>query len=147
MRGSKSKDKKALHLVAALLHGEGIIIGQKEVDSKSNEITTFQPLLQDIDIKGKTVTADAMHAQVDNAKYIKERGGDYLFVVKKNQPTIFEAIRDLDEDFFPPEEVDYDKGHGRIEIRKIRSSTALNDYLEFPYLGQVFRIERDYKDP
>ncbi len=44
--------------------------------------------------------------------------------------------------FFPPEEVDYDKGHGRIEIRKIRSSTGLNDYLEFPYLEQVFRIVR-----
>lgn len=102
LRGSKSKDKKALHLVAALLHGEGIVIGQKEVDSKSNEITAFQPLLQDIDIKGKTVTADAMHAQVDNAKYIKERCGDYLFVVKKNQLTIFEAIRDLDRDFFSP---------------------------------------------
>ena len=48
--------------------------------------------------------------------------------------------------FFPSEHVDYDKGHGRIETRKIRCSTALNDYIEFPYLGQVFRIERTTTD-
>lgn len=44
--------------------------------------------------------------------------------------------------FFPSEHKDYDKGHGRIETRKIRCSTALNDYIKFPYLAQVFRIER-----
>lgn len=48
--------------------------------------------------------------------------------------------------FFPSEEIDYDKGHGRIEIRKIRSSTALNDYLEFPHCSQIFRIERTRKN-
>ncbi len=43
---------------------------------------------------------------------------------------------------FPPAYVTRDKGHGRIEIRRIQTSTALNDYLTFPYVAQVFRIER-----
>lgn len=100
LRGSRTKGKKPLHLVSALLHAEGIVIGQREVDCKSNEITAFRPLLNNIDIKGKTVTADAMHAQKEHATFIKEKGGDYVFVVKKNQRTILDAIRDLDIDFF-----------------------------------------------
>lgn len=100
LRGSRNKDKKALHLLAALLHEEGVVIAQKEVDSKTNEIKAFKPLLNGIDLKGKIVTADAMHAQVEHAKYIKKRGGNYVFVVKKNQSTIYDAIRDLDSDFF-----------------------------------------------
>jgi len=100
LRGSGSNNKKAVHLLAALLHKEGIVIGQKEVDSKTNEIKAFKPLLDEIDIKDKIITADAMHAQVEHAKYIKEHGGNYLFVVKNNQPNILEAIKTLDNDFF-----------------------------------------------
>lgn len=100
LRGSRNKDKKAVHLLSALLHKEGVVIAQKEVDSKTNEINAFKPLLENIDIKGKTVTADAMHAQKEHAKYIKKQDGDYVFVVKKNQSTILEAIKDLDREFF-----------------------------------------------
>lgn len=100
LRGSRSKDKKAVHLLSALLHKEGVVIAQKEVDSKTNEIKAFKPLLENIDIKGKTVTADAMHAQKEHAKYIKKQDGDYVFVVKNNQSTILEAIKDLDREFF-----------------------------------------------
>lgn len=100
LRGSRSKEKKAVHLLAALVHNEGVVVGQKEVDGKSNEITAFKPLLEEIDIKGKVITADAMHAQVGHATYIKKRGGDYIFVVKNNQSSTLEAIKDLDDDFF-----------------------------------------------
>lgn len=100
LRGSRSKDKKGVHLLSALLHKEGVVISQKEVDSKTNEIKAFKPLLKDIDITDRTITADAMHAQKEHAKYIKEKGGDYVFVVKKNQSTILEAIRELDIEFF-----------------------------------------------
>ncbi len=99
-RGSKSKDKKAVHLLSALLHKEKVVIAQKEVDSKTNEIKAFKPLLENVDIKGKIVTADAMHAQKEHAKYVKEIGGDYVFIVKNNQSTILEAIKDLDIEFF-----------------------------------------------
>ena len=100
LRGSGNKNKRAVHLLSALLHKEGVVIAQKEVDSKTNEIKAFKPLLENIDIKDKIVTADAMHAQKEHARYIKKHDGDYVFVVKKNQATILEAIKDLDREFF-----------------------------------------------
>ena len=82
LRGSGNRNNKPVHLMAALLHKEGIVIAQQEVDSKTNEIKAFQPLLNNIQLKDKIITADAMHAQVEHANYIKEQGGDYLFTVK-----------------------------------------------------------------
>jgi predicted transposase YbfD/YdcC len=73
------------------------------VDKKTNEITCFRPLLDDVDIAGKVVTADAMHTQVDHANYLKsERGADYLFIVKGNQPTLLESIELLEDGDFSP---------------------------------------------
>lgn len=101
--GTKAEGQKPIHLVAALLHKEGIVAAQKQVIEKSNEITAFQPLLDKLDIEGKVITADAIHTHDDNAKYIvEEKKGDYLFEVKGNQPTLLQDIKALEEKDFSP---------------------------------------------
>ena len=101
------------------------------------------PLLEPIDIAGKTITADALLTQRKLAHYLIERNADYVFTVKGNQPTLREDIRLIFEgrgtpDFTEPLTL----AHGRIEQRCIWTSTTLNDYLDFPRVGQVFVIER-----
>lgn len=103
LRGSKVAGGKPVHLVSALLHHERTVIGQQQVDKKSNEITAFKPLLEPIDLKGKVVTADAIQTQVKNARFIVEdKGADYIFPVKQNQGNLFETIRNIKDDDFSP---------------------------------------------
>jgi predicted transposase YbfD/YdcC len=101
------------------------------------------PLLEPIDIAGKTITADALLTQRKFAQYLIERNAHYVLTVKDNQPTLREDIRLLfagrgTPDFSEPLTL----AHGRIEQRSIWTSTALNDYLNFPGVGQAFVIER-----
>ncbi len=104
----------------------------------------FIPLLEGMDIAGKTITADALLTQRKLARYLLEqRGAHYLFTVKDNQPTLLADIRLLFEgrgepDFREPLTLE----HGRLESRAIWTTTGLNDYLNFPYVGQAFAIER-----
>ncbi len=102
LRGSAG-DGKAIHLVAAFLHKEGITIAQKQVDEKSNEITAIKPLLDPLNIEGKVVTLDALHTQVKTAQYLKkEKKADYVLFVKGNQPALLKDIQDLEKDSFSP---------------------------------------------
>jgi hypothetical protein len=102
------------------------------------------PLLDAIDIQGKNVTADALLTQRKLAHYlVKERKAHYHFTVKANQPGLLQDIELYFQDRQEPDFVDYTPpDHGRIEIRKIWTTTELNDYLDFPYVGQAFVIER-----
>ena len=101
------------------------------------------PLLEPIDIAGKTITADALLTQRKFASYLIERDAHYVFTVKDNQPTLRDDIRLFFEgrgkpDFTEPLTL----AHGRIEQRSIWTTTRLNDYLDFPGVGQVFVIAR-----
>lgn len=101
-------------------------------------------LLDQIDIEGKTITADALLTQREFANYlVEERKGDYHFTVKGNQKQLLE---DVTEAFRHRGKADYSESlaleHGRIEQRKIWVTDKLNDYLEFPHVGQAFLIER-----
>jgi len=103
LRGSGSADRKPVHLMSALIHKEGVVVSQCEVDSKTSEIAAFKPLLDPLDLKGAVITADALHAQTEHARYLAEvKGADYLFTVKRNQPTLFDDIAALDESGFSP---------------------------------------------
>jgi len=111
---------------------------------QTNEIGMFIPLVDSIDIAGKTITADALLTQRKLAHYlVKERSAHYVFTVKDNQPSLAEDLRLLFEERGEP---DYQEplnlGHGRIESRSIWTSTKLNDYINFPCVGQVFAIHR-----
>jgi predicted transposase YbfD/YdcC len=117
--------------------------GRDEV-KLTNEIKTAIPLLDAVDIQGKTITADALLTQVAIADYlVDERGADYHFTVKGNQPTILDDIKFHFADKGQPDYVEITPpDHGRIETRKIWITTALNDYVKFPHVGQAFAIER-----
>ncbi len=101
-------------------------------------------LLDQIDIEGKTITADALLTQREFAKYlVEERKAHYHFTVKGNQKHLLEDVVELfrqrgKPDFAEPVTL----AHGRIEQRKIWVSDELNDYLDFPHVGQSFLIER-----
>lgn len=103
------------------------------------------PLLDAIDIQDKDVTADALLTQRNIANYlVKERKAHYHFTVKGNQPGLLEDIKLYFQDRQEPDFVDHTPpDHGRIETRKIWTTTELNDYLNFPCVGQAFVIERE----
>ena len=101
------------------------------------------PLLEGCDIAGKDVTGDALLTQRALARYLVERHAHYHFTVKGNQPTLEHDIALLFEQREAADFVEITApDHGRIETRRIGCSTALNAYLDFPYVGQVFLIER-----
>lgn len=111
---------------------------------QTNEIGMFSAVLDAIEIEGKTITADALLTQRKLASYLVGRNAHYHFSVKGNQKALEENIALLfqkraaphHENVSPPD-------HGRIETRRIWCSTKINDYLDFPHVGQVFLIERD----
>ena len=119
-----------------------------ETEKRTNEIGTILPLLETVpDIAGHTVTTDALLTQRALATYLLGRGADYLFTVKGNQPNMLDDIRlTLDEHIAQraPDFTDESPKpeHGRRERRSIWVSSALNDYLDFPGVGQVFAIGR-----
>jgi predicted transposase YbfD/YdcC len=105
------------------------------------------PVLEPLDLTGKTITTDALLTQRKLAEYLLEHDAHYVFTVKDNQPTLLEDIRLIFDggraqpDFREPPTL----AHGRIEQRAIWTTTHLNDYLNFlnfPGVGQVFVIER-----
>lgn len=105
-------------------------------------------MLDAIDIQGKLITADALLTQRAFATYlVEQRNAHYHFTVKGNQPHLFQDIALFFENRPEP---DFVMGptleHGRIETRKIWTSCALNAYLDFPYVGQAFVIERERID-
>jgi predicted transposase YbfD/YdcC len=114
----------ALHIVSAWASENGLALGHVKVDDKSNEITALPKLLEMLDIKGRTVTMDAMGCQKELAEQIVDKGGDYVLCVKGNQGSLHEDVAwffDECEDFKDVEHTYYEsveKDHGRIEIRK-----------------------------
>lgn len=103
LRGSKSKDGSAVHLLSAILQDEGIVIAQQRVPDKTNEIPAIKTLLGPLDVAGRTLTMDALHTQHETARYIvEEKKADYVLTVKGNQPTLLAAIEDLDDESFSP---------------------------------------------
>jgi predicted transposase YbfD/YdcC len=154
LRGSiPTGHTRGVHLLAAYLPYEGIVLFQLAVASKDNEISAAPQVLQALDLRGKIVRADALLTQRELSSQIVQAGGKYLWVVKDNQPETRKAIETL----FQPETAlpgtslpatDFrtahttGKEHGRIEQRTLTASSLLKDYLPWPHVEQVFRLER-----
>ena len=102
------------------------------------------PVLEAIDIEGKDVTADALLTQRKLAEYlVQERHAHYHFTVKGNQRGVLQDVALFFQDRQQPNFVqNTPPDHGRIEIRKIWTTTELNGYLDFPHVGQAFVVER-----
>lgn len=150
LRGSKheASGKGALHLLSAFAHGAGLVIGQRKVDGKSNEITAIPELLGVLALEGAVVTVDAMGAQRDIAEAICARGADYVLALKGNQSALHADVRLFFDE--RSAEVTWDEctatdgGHGRIEERTC-TATADIEWLQaqhrWPHLRSVLQVE------
>jgi len=134
----RANGKDPLHLVSAWASKNELVIGQRKVDDKSNEITAIPELLKLLDIRGCIVTIDAIGTQKGIARAILGQKAEYVLAVKRNQGKLYEDIRHLfqvdREDGFKGSPFDYartvNKGHGRIEIRKCWATSA-PEYLQY----------------
>lgn len=142
-----------VHLVAAYLPEVGVVLAQLAVERKENEIVVVPTLLAQLDLAGMVVVGDARQTQREVSIQIVEAGGDYLWFAKDNQPTL---RRDIEQLFTPLPALAgtsdpvldctsarrIEKQHGRLEERIITVSSMLQDYTDWPYLAQVFKLER-----
>lgn len=138
LRGSDDQrlGKRAIYMVSAWAVENEIVLGQRKVDEKSNEITAIPELLKILAISGCMVTIDAMGTQTNIAKTIIEANADYVLSVKENQGRLFEDISTLfavdQAQNFKYASFEYkktvNKGHGRIDVRECWS-TSNPEYL------------------
>lgn len=147
-------ETQGTHLLTVYVPNQGLALVQAQVDHKENEIVVAPHVLKQVNLQGAIVIGDAMHTQRETSRQIVEAGGDYVWFVKGNQVRSEWAIQklfvqemcnlrqgaSLGKDF--QSYVQVSKGHGRLETRTIFVSTLLNDYLDWPYVAQVFRLER-----
>lgn len=126
MRGNKSKEQEANHIVSAWCDMDGFCLGQKKVEEKSNEITAIPQLLDTIQVKGCIVTIDAMGTQTEIAEKIKQKRADYTLAVKENQKNLYMEISEYFGDRELLKEVKRsggykvtkEKSHSQIETRE-----------------------------
>jgi predicted transposase YbfD/YdcC len=118
--------RAAIHMVSAWATTNSLVLGQRKVDDKSNEITAIPELLDALDIRGCIVTIDAMGCQTNIASKIVAKEADYVLALKENQGQLYEDVTllfdDLAESHFTAYDHDtvktVDKDHGRIEVRQ-----------------------------
>lgn len=153
LRGSRKQGAHQTHLLSAFSHRLRRTYAQLGVDDKTNEIGVMPGLLADLVITGRVFTMDALLTQREIAQTIVKNQGDYVMIAKDNQPTLRTDIVTLFEPevctpgFSPPPKdlrtaPTINKGHGRMEYRTLQASTALNEYLDWPGVQQVFRLDR-----
>jgi len=145
VRGANRHGAK-LHLVSLVRHESARVRKQVRVSEKSNEITAVPALLAGLDLAGTVTTMDSMLCQQAIARQILMQQGQYLMVVKDNQPALFDAIELVFRCPPPEEEGDHlqsamtiGKGHGRLETRTLDRTAALRGYVRWPGVGQVLR--------
>jgi predicted transposase YbfD/YdcC len=142
LRGSGVAGGPGRHLLAALDQAHGVVLGQVDVQAKTNEIPMFATLLDRIGLAGAVVTADALHAQRGHAEYlVTQRGAHYLITVKRNQPGLHAQLAALPWRQVPVAHQAREQGHGRAERRTLKV-TAVAAGLAFPHAAQAIRIVR-----
>jgi len=154
LRGTLDEAQNGTYLLAAYLPREGLVLMEIALAGKGCEIPGAAKLLKMVDLREKVIMGDALHTQRAVSIQIVEAGGDYIWFAKGNQPQLEEDIRlwfgpepdpmpgqgRLSKDFETVKETS--KGHGRLEERMLTVSSQLNDFLDWPYLQQVFRLKR-----
>jgi predicted transposase YbfD/YdcC len=157
----QSIGQDAIHLVSAWASANGITLGQRKVDGKSNEITAIPELLRLLNVSGCIVTIDALGCQKKIAQTIRDEQADYVLCVKENQKKLHQDLEDwfahADHVKFQDRVHDYhqtvNKGHGRIEIRRC---WAIADPMAFEYirhyegwadLRTIARVQRERRLP
>jgi predicted transposase YbfD/YdcC len=147
-------ETRGTHLLSVYVPDQGLVLVEAAVDRKENEIVVAPKILKQVNLAGAIVMGDAMHTQRSTSEQIVAAGGNYVWTVKGNQPRTEWAIQKL----FAHEAANVklgaglskdiqvasmvNKGHGRRETRTLWASTELNEYLDWPGVQQVFRMER-----
>lgn len=143
-----------LCLLALFLPGEGVTLAQIAVESGQNEISAAPTLLSWVDLRNKVVIGDALHTQRQISIQIGKAGGNFVWMVKGNHPQLLQDLQDwfdpqvslLPGMGCPPKDFQsvtrISKGHGRLEVRTLTTSSQLNDFLDWPFLQQVFQLQR-----
>jgi predicted transposase YbfD/YdcC len=143
-----------LCLLALFLPGEGVTLAQMAIESKQNEISAAPTLLGWVDLRNKVVIGDALHTQRQISIQIGKAGGNFVWTVKGNHPQLLQDLQDwfdpnvplLPGMGCPPKDFQSatltSKGHGRLEVRTLTTSSQLNDFLDWPFLQQVFQLQR-----
>jgi predicted transposase YbfD/YdcC len=156
LRGTLDDQQNGTYLLAAYLPSEGIVLMEVALEGKGSEIPMARQALKSIDLREKVVMGDALHTQSQISIQIVESGGEYIWFAKGNQPQMEENIRLWFEPdvqpipgmSFPPKDFETvqqtNKGHGRLETRTLTVSSQLKDFLVWPYLEQVFKLERRF---
>lgn len=157
MRGTIPKGyTQGVHLLAAYLPEEGIVLKQVMVARKENEISAAPQLVEALDLKKKVICGDAMQTQRQLSIDVLAKGGDYLWFLKENQATL---LADVQRFFEPPQRCagyalptlpltvaeSTSKGHGRVEKRHLTLIADEQQFLDWPGVQQVFRLERYVK--
>jgi predicted transposase YbfD/YdcC len=149
----RRSEKSPLHMVSAWVAERGITLGQIATEEKSNEITAIPALLETIDVRGATVTLDAMGCQKKIAAAIVDAGADYALALKDNHPALREEVEAIfattetcnrNKPRFNVHEVE-SKGHGRHEIRRVRVSPQVDKLTEagaWKSLRSLVMVER-----
>jgi predicted transposase YbfD/YdcC len=124
VRGAKGKDGKAPHLVAALAHGIGAVLGQVAVNAKGNEVPAVRDLLATFaGLAGAVITLDALHTQGETAQVILDRRAAYVMTVKANMPTLYKQLEKLPWKDVPSVSP-VTTGHGRRARRTVKAALA-----------------------
>lgn len=144
LRGSHDwqRGKAAIHMVSAWATANRLVLGQRKVDDKSNEITAIPELLRVLELAGCIVTIDAMGCQTEIAQTIVNQDADYVLALKGNQGNLHKDVMEIfdyaGEVAFQDIEHDYaktvNKGHGRLEIRECWTLPVdpYADYIRIP---------------
>jgi predicted transposase YbfD/YdcC len=141
LRGSGHHGHGQVHLLAAMDHTTRAVLAQTDVDPTTNEIARFQPLLDRLDLTDTVVTADALHTQREHADWlVTHKHAAYLLMVKANQPSLHHQLRRLPWREVPVADYTRDRGHGRVETRRLQVTTVAG--LDFPHATQALRITR-----
>jgi predicted transposase YbfD/YdcC len=151
-----------IHAVSAFCHDLGGVLAQLVVDAQQHEaeLTVAPDAIKQIDWQGRVLTGDALYCQQTLCTQVVEARGDYLLIVKANQPSLLADIAQVFEPLTAEERSrsgvqtmhallfqtaqTVEKGHGRIEERQIRVSSELAGYSTWPYLAQVFEYTRTW---
>jgi predicted transposase YbfD/YdcC len=154
VRGSKDgfHGKSAIHIVSAWANQNALVLGQRKVDGKSNEITAIPDLLDMLEIKGCIITIDAMGTQKSIAEKIIKNGADYILALKGNHSYLKQDVESLCQRMQPDGENQMiDKGHGRIETRTCKvynKIEMLEDVEKWPEFKSVIQVtaQREIKE-
>ncbi|KOG55389.1 transposase [Streptomyces virginiae] len=141
VRGARRSDGTQVHLLAAMT-GTGLVAAQREVGSKTNEITVFRPLLAELDLADTVITFDALHSQTAHARFlVEDKKAHYIAVIKGNQPLLHQQLQQLPWRDVPLLDRTRAIEHGRDEIRRVKTATITRG-LRFPHAVQAVQIVR-----